>query len=68
MRRDTPITKMFAARRRAGLSQAELARRLGVTQPRISAWETRTADIPAARRWQLYDELGVLPEELDRDA
>lgn len=40
------------ARRRAGLSQAELARRLGTKQPVIARWETgkRSPDYDAVAR------------------
>jgi len=62
------ITKMFIARRRAGLSQAELARRIGVTQPRISSWETRTADLPPARRAPIAEVLAIDPDTLTDDA
>ena len=30
---------IYMARKRAGLTQAELARRLGLTQPQLSRWE-----------------------------
>jgi transcriptional regulator with XRE-family HTH domain len=63
-----PITVMFLARRRAGYSQQEVARRIGVTQPKISAWENRTADVPKARRRQIADLLGVDPDTLTDDA
>ena len=47
------ITKMKAQRMRLGLTQAALAERIGVTQPRISAWENGKADIPAKRQRQI---------------
>lgn len=62
------VTKMFVARRRAGLSQAKLAEMIGVTQPRISAWENRKADIPAKRRAQIARVLSVFAEQLTDDA
>ncbi len=62
------VTKMFLARRRAGLSQAELAARIGVTQPRISAWETRATDVPPRRREEIARALECDPETLTEDA
>lgn len=62
------ITRMFLARKRLGLTQKEVADRIGVTQPRISAWENRTVEIPRARRPQLAEALGIDADELDLDA
>lgn len=62
------ITKMFLARRRLGLTQQEVADLIGVTQPRISAWENRTVEIPRARRPQLAEALGIEPATIDQDA
>ena len=64
------ITKMMVARRRLGLSQQRLAGMLvpRVTQPRISMWETGSAEIPKLRREQLSLILAVAPSELDGDA
>lgn len=58
------ITRMFVCRTNMGLTQAELARRIGVTQPRISAWENVRADIPQKRRAQIGRILGLRPEVL----
>ena len=62
------ITKMMVARLRLGMTQDELARAVGVTQPRISIWENGKADIPNARRVQIAELLGLLPGELDEEA
>ena len=62
------ITKMFLARKRAGLTQARLAELIGVTQPRISAWETGSADIPPKRRAQVAMILSVFAEQLTDEA
>ena len=47
------FTVMLARRRMLGYSQAEVAERIGVTQPRISLWEARQADLPERRRAQI---------------
>jgi len=39
-RRGTPAALVRAARDRAGLTQAGLARRVGTTQPAVSRWES----------------------------
>lgn len=62
------VTKMFVARKRAGLTQAALAHMVGVTQPRISAWENGRADIPEKRRTQIAQILGVWHEQLTDEA
>jgi transcriptional regulator with XRE-family HTH domain len=63
-----PVTVMHVKRRRLGLTQAELARIIGVTQPRISAWENRTADIPEKRRDEIADALDADANDLTNDA
>lgn len=62
------VTKMFVARKRAGYTQAQLAAMIGVTQPRISAWESGKAEVPPKRRRQLAQILGVWAEQLTDDA
>lgn len=62
------ITKMMVARLRLGLTQAQLAATIGVTQPRISIWESGNADIPPARRLQIAEALYLATEELDESA
>lgn len=61
------VTYMFLARRRLGMSQAELARRVGVTQPRVSAWETKSADVPKKRRKKIAEILGLNPDYLTEE-
>lgn len=55
---------MHIARRRMGLTQAQVAAEIGVSQPRVSAWETTMADIPPARRAQIAKILDVDPDTL----
>lgn len=62
------ITKMFLARKRLGYSQADLAQKIGVTQPRISGWETRAVDMPPGRRKQIARVLTADPDTLTDDA
>ncbi len=47
-----------------GLTQKQIAEEIGVTQPRISAWENGTADCPPLRRAQIAKLLEVDPETL----
>lgn len=53
------ITRMFIARKRRGWTQVRLAEEIGVTQPRISAWETGMMDLPDPRREQIARALDV---------
>jgi len=62
------ITKMFLARRRLGLTQKAVADEVGVTQPRISAWETGMVTIPEARRALIGIALGLDPDTLTDEA
>jgi len=50
------------------MTQSDLGSTIGVTQPRISLWETRLADLPPARRSQIAEALGVDAETLLDDA
>ena len=59
---------MMVARNRKGMSQAILAFKIGVTQPRISMWETRVMDIPKIRRAQIAELLEIDPDTLTDDA
>jgi transcriptional regulator with XRE-family HTH domain len=54
-----------SVRESAGVSQADLARRVGSHQPQVSAWETGTKPIQVAQLAQLLDALGL---ELQLDA
>ena len=58
------ITRMFVCRTNMGMTQLELARTIGVTQPRISAWENGKADIPPFRAKQIGEALGLAPDQL----
>lgn len=62
------ITRMFIARKKLGWTQQRLAEWIGVTQPRISAWENGLADIPPYRADQIAEALGLAAEELAQDA
>lgn len=62
------MTKMLVRRRQMGITQDGLARTIGVTQPRISLWENRLADMPKARAAQISDILHLDPDELLQDA
>lgn len=62
------ITKMMIARKRLGWTQVRLAETIGVTQPRISAWETGAMDVPPKRRAQIARVLGVFADQLTDDA
>ena len=61
------ITRMYLARIRAGLTQKQVAEEIGVTQPRVSAWETLSADIPPLRRAQIAKMLDVDPDLLTEE-
>lgn len=62
------LTKMYVARIRLGLTQQDVADKLGVTQPRISAWENNNVEIPEARREQIAKILGLKADELGQRA
>lgn len=62
------ITRMFIHRKKMGLTQHELATRIGVTQPRISGWETGVVEVPPKRREQLGLILGLDPAKLTDEA
>lgn len=62
------ITKMFVRRRTMNLTQAQLAAEIGVTQPRISAWENGRADVPPKRAAMIAKLLDLDPAELTDEA
>jgi transcriptional regulator with XRE-family HTH domain len=62
--RPRQLTTMRLLRERLAISQVELARDIGVTQSRISMWESLAAPIPSARRAQIAKALGCEPEQL----
>ena len=56
-----------AARNAEGVSQAQLAERIGSTQPQVSAWERGTRSPKASDLKRIADALGlVLRVSLDR--
>ena len=56
--------RIAEARRRADISQRELARRLGVTQQTIATLERRTSTPRSATLLKIAEILGVSPNEL----
>lgn len=58
------ITRMFVCRVNMGWTQKRLAEQIGVTQPRVSAWESGRVDIPPRRAKQLGEALGLDPAKL----
>lgn len=58
---------MYVMRKKFGISQELLAQLIGVTQPRISAWETRRAAIPKERAAQIARILMLDPDTLIDD-
>lgn len=59
---------MMVARNRKGLTQSQLAQAIGVTQPRISMWETRVMDMPKRRRAEIAELLEIDADTLTDDA
>jgi transcriptional regulator with XRE-family HTH domain len=49
---------------RAGLTQAKLARRVGVTQPNYQRWEAGAASVPKGQLKKLAKVMGTTPEAL----
>ena len=49
---------IHAARARAGLTQAQLAERIGVSKMAVSTWETGRKPIPKSRQAELGQVLG----------
>ena len=58
------MTIMKFIRVTSGMTQAELAALIGVTQPKISAWETRREDVPLRRVEEIAGLFHVAPEKL----
>ena len=52
------------AREAAGISQTELAERIGTTRQQIGKYETDTQDMTVARLVQIATALGVEPDRL----
>jgi transcriptional regulator with XRE-family HTH domain len=59
--------RLHALREVAGLSQAQVAEKLGIAQPTYALWERRTAAIPAAQLQKLAEIFGVGVEALFDD-
>jgi transcriptional regulator with XRE-family HTH domain len=57
-------TIMRLARERLGISQAAMARQLGVSQPTVSSWEQGTRPVPNARRTAIAELLKVSEDQL----
>jgi transcriptional regulator with XRE-family HTH domain len=57
-------TRIAEARRRAGLTQVELAGRLGVTQQVVAAWERRNVALRAEQIKILAEALGTTADYL----
>jgi len=61
----SPIGKRISqAREAAGLSQAELGARLGVSQQVVAAWERKLTGIHSTSLAKLCEELGVSSDQL----
>src|ERR1700722_1167372 len=57
-------TKLKQFRVRAGLTQAKLAKKVGVTQPNYQRWEAGAAPFPKEKLKKLPKALGASPEAL----
>jgi transcriptional regulator with XRE-family HTH domain len=57
-------TKLKQFRVRAGLTQAKLAKKVGVTQPNYQRWESGSAPVPEEKLKKLAKVLGTSPEAL----
>ena len=60
--------RLHALREAAGLSQAQVAEKLGIAQPTYALWERRTTAISAAQLQKLAEILGVGVDALFVDA
>ena len=58
--------RLHALREAAGLSQAQVANKLGIKQPSYAAWERRTVALSHEQIQQLADIVGVKPEDFFR--
>jgi transcriptional regulator with XRE-family HTH domain len=57
-------TRLHALREASGLSQQEVAKQLGISQPSYALWERRTTAIPVNQLTRLAEILGVRIDEL----
>ena len=60
--------RIMQLRKRLGLTQEQLAERVGVSAQAVSKWETGAADPSTANLLALAKLYGVSPEELLRSA
>lgn len=60
-----PRSWLAEARRRAGLTQLQLAERLGVPQSRVADWERGARGVPDALLESLAEALTVEPAEIE---
>lgn len=60
----TTLTPLKLERLKKGITQRELARRLGLTSAEVSNWETGYARCPVETRYRIAKELGVTVEIL----
>ena len=64
-RKRTPFgERLHALREAAGLSQQEVANRLGITQPAYALWERRNVSVRVEQLYTLADILGVAVEDI----
>ncbi len=59
-----PKISLRAARVNAGLSQEEMARRLGVTREAVASWETGRVKIKDIHLYAICHVTGFAPEDL----
>lgn len=59
--------KLYACRRKSGLSQEQLAERIGVTRQAISKWELGTSTPELENLLALCDCFGITLDELTRE-
>ena len=64
----TLCEKLIDLRRKAGLSQEQMAQQLDVSRQAVSKWETGAADPSTANLLALARLYGVSPEELLHNA
>lgn len=67
-RRSDFAVRLRALRETAGLSQSEIARRLGIRQPSYALWETYNVALKPEQLVALADALGVSVEQFFGDA
>ena len=63
----TPTEKIVIARRRSGITQREIARRLGVPHTTYNAWEVGARKFPMGGAARIADALGLPIGDLLRE-